>query len=93
MYKSNFPSNFGDIILEYLEKIKIFTQNTGKVADKPLIIDKSSTVKDVALKIHKSFYDLFDHAIVIRNTAKQKRKKVGLDYELRDMDIIEIHTI
>ncbi len=93
VYKSNFPSNFGDIILEYLEKIKIFTQNTGKVADKPLIIDKSSTVKDVALKIHKSFYDLFDHAIVIRNTAKQKRKKVGLDYELRDMDIIEIHTI
>jgi len=91
--KNNFPVNFGDIILNYLEKIKIFTQNAGKVANKPLIVDKNATVKDVALRIHKSFYELFDHAIVIRKNARQKRKKVGLEYELKDMDIVEIHMI
>ena len=89
----NFPNNFGDIILDVLEKIKIYTRNAGVIADKPLIIDQGSTVKDVALKIHRSFYELFDHAIIIRKKARQKRKKVGLDYQLVDMDIVEIHTI
>ncbi|KKN42642.1 hypothetical protein LCGC14_0711330, partial [marine sediment metagenome] len=49
-------------------------------------------IKDVAIRIHKSFYELFDHAIVIREGDRQKRKRVGLDYVLNDKDIIEIHT-
>ncbi len=93
LYKNNFPIDFGDIVLKFLEKIKIFTQNAGKVANKPLIVDLNATVKDVALRIHKSFFELFDHAIIIRKTARQKRKKVGLEYELKDMDIVELHTI
>ncbi|MFX1277192.1 MAG: GTPase [Promethearchaeota archaeon] len=91
--KKTFPPDFGNVILNYLGKIKIYTQNAGIVAEKPLVIDENSTVKDVALKIHRSFYELFDHAIIIRKTARQKRKKVGLDYEVKDMDIIELHTI
>ena len=51
------------------------------------------TIKDVALKVHKSFYQQFDYAIIIRDSARQKRKKVGLDYELKDNDIIELHTL
>ena len=89
----NFPGEFGDVILDVLEKIKIYTRNAGIIADKPLIIDRGSTVKDVALKIHRSFYELFDHAIIFRQKARQRRKKVGLDYELEDLDIVEIHTI
>jgi len=45
------------------------------------------------LKIHRTFVELFDFATVIRESARQKRKKVGLDYELEDKDKIEIHTI
>jgi ribosome-interacting GTPase 1 len=67
--------------------------HAGEIAEKPLIMDKGSLVKDVALKIHRSFYDLFDYAIVIRKGAKQKKKRVGLDYSLKDNDIIEIHSI
>ena len=93
VHHNNFPNNFGDTIVEFLKKIKIYTSNAGKVADKPLIINEESTVKDVALKIHRSFYELFDHAIVIRDGARQQRKKVGLDYKLEDQDIIELHTI
>ncbi len=91
--KNNFPDDFGEIVLKFLDKIKIYTMNAGRVADKPLIIDNGSTIKDVALKIHRSFYELFDHAVVIRKSSRQKRKKVGLDYELIDEDIIELHTI
>ena len=89
--KKEFPNNFGDMILKILDKVKIYTMHAGVVAEKPLIMDKGSLVKDVALKIHRSFHDLFDYAIVIRKRARQKKKRVGLDYKLKDNDIIEIH--
>ena len=90
--KENFPNDFGDIILNFLNKIKIYTVNAGIVADSPLVLDRYSTVRDVALKIHKSFFNLFDYANINRKSARQERKKVGLDYELEDGDLIEIHT-
>ena len=90
--KQNFPNDFGDIILNFLNKIKIYTVNAGIVAERPLILDKYSTVRDVALKIHKSFFNLFDYATINRKSARQGRKKVGLEYELEDGDLIEIHT-
>ena len=65
----------------------------GRIAEKPLIMDENSSIKDAAIKIHKSFFESFDHAVVIREGARQKRKKVGLDYTLKDKDVIEIHTI
>ena len=65
----------------------------GKIAEKPLIMEENSTIKDAAIKIHKSFYESFDHALVIREGARQKRKKVGLDYVLIDNDIIEISIL
>jgi ribosome-interacting GTPase 1 len=93
VYKENFPQDFGEIILKYLKKIRIYTMSLGGfIAEKPLIMEENSTVKDAAIKIHKSFYESFDHAIVIREDARQKRKKVGPDYELHDNDIIEIFT-
>ncbi|MHA2036042.1 MAG: TGS domain-containing protein [Promethearchaeota archaeon] len=89
--KGNFPHDFGEIILKNLKKIRIYTMSSGgDVSNKPLIIPENSSVKDAALKIHRKFYENFDHAIVIREGARQKRKKVGLDYVLTDNDIVEI---
>jgi ribosome-interacting GTPase 1 len=88
----NFPNDFGEIVLNFLNKIKIYTVNAGIVALAPLILDRYSTVRDVAIKIHKSFFNLFDYATIIRKSAQQGRKKVGLEYELEDGDLIEIHT-
>jgi ribosome-interacting GTPase 1 len=90
--KESFPVDFGEIVLKILDKIRIYTSNAGIIAQKPLVMSKGATVKDVALKIHKSFYELFNYAIIIRKTDRQQRKKVGLDYELEENDIIEIHT-
>jgi len=92
VHKNNFPNDFGELILKQLKKIRIYTMSSGMVADKPLIMDENSTIKDATLRIHRSFFDQFDYAIVIREKARQKRKKVGLDYKLNDNDIIEIHT-
>jgi len=93
--KKEIPENFGKIVLDFLGKIKIYTMHKGIVAEKPLILDCSlnqPTIRDVALKIHRSFYESFDHAIVVRKDARQEKKKVGLDYELKENDIIELHT-
>ncbi len=89
--KETFPKDFGEMILKFLNKIRIYTMNNGVVAQRPLIMDENPSIRDVALKIHRSFFELFDHAIVIREWERQKRKKVGLDYILKDNDIVEIH--
>ena len=90
--KENFPTDFGEIILKFLKKIRVFTMSGGEVADQPLLMEEGAAVKEVAEKIHRSFYDNFDHAIVIREGARQKRKRVWLYYILKDYDIVEIHT-
>ena len=93
VHKKNFPQDFGEVILRYLKKIRIYTMSSArKIAEKPLIMDEDSSIRDAAIKIHKSFFESFEHAVVIREGARQKRKKVGLDYVLKDGDIIEIHT-
>jgi len=85
-------SHFGKIILKFLDKIKIFTSHKGEIAQKPLIMDTGVKVRDVAIRVHRSFYEKFDYAVVIRKSARHKRKKVGLDYDMQDNDIIEIFT-
>jgi ribosome-interacting GTPase 1 len=94
--KKEIPEDFGKIVLSFLKKIKVYTMHKGIVAEKPLILDCSlnqPTIQDVALKIHRSFYESFDYAIVIRKDVKQEKKKVGLNYVLEENDIIELHTI
>jgi ribosome-interacting GTPase 1 len=93
--KKEIPEDFGKIILKFLRKLKIYTMHKGVVAEKPLILDctlNQPTIRDVAIKIHRSFYESFDYATVIRKGDKQERKKVGLDYEIKENDIIELHT-
>ena len=93
--KKEIPKDFGKIVFKFLGRIKVYTMHKGVVAEKPLILDCSlnqPTIRDVAIKIHRSFYESFDHATVIRKDDKQEKKKVGLDYELKENDIIELHT-
>ena len=93
--KKKIPFDFGKIVLNYLQKMKVYTMNKGIIAEKPLILDctpNQPTIRDVTLKIHRSFLESFDYAIVIRKKARQTKKKVGLEYELKENDIIELHT-
>ena len=93
--KKKIPGDFGKIVLKYLQKMKVYTMNKGIIAEKPLILEcapNQPTIRDVTLKIHRSFLESFDYAIVIRKKARQTKKKVGLEYELKENDIIELHT-
>jgi len=91
--KKEIPDDFGKIVLKFLRKMKVYTMHHGVVDEKPLIIDDvQPTIRDVAIKIHRSFLESFDHATVIRKDDKQEKKKVGLEYELKENDIIELHS-
>lgn len=91
--KKEIPEDFGKIVLKFLRKIKVYTMHKGLVAEKPLIIDDiNPTIRDVAIKIHRSFLESLDYATVIRKDARQEKKKVGLEYELKENDIIELHS-
>ncbi len=90
--KKEIPEDFGKIVLKFLGKIKVYTMHKGVVAEKPLLIDNiHPTVRNVAIKIHRSFLESLDYATIIRKDARQEKKKVGLDYELKENDIIELH--
>lgn len=84
--------DFGNNILEFLNKIKIFTKSGNKIAEPPLIVNKDSTVKDIALRIHKSFFKNFKYAIVYRKGLNMNKKRVGINYLLQNEDVVEIFT-
>lgn len=84
--------DFGKKILNFLNKIKIFTKSGNIIAEPPLIVDNDSSVKDIALKIHKSFYKYFKYAVVYRKDSQMKKKRVGINYLLQNEDVVEIFT-
>ena len=96
--------NFGKIILEKLDMIRVFTKSRKGVADRPLVLKRESTIKDVALKIHKELYKTFKFAMVYRATEDPEsgdreftehvpmRIKAGLNFKIEENDIIEIHS-
>lgn len=79
-------------IWKELDLIKVYTKSPGKEKDLPaLAMRKGSTIKDVARQIHKDFLKDFKFARVFNGT-KFSGQKVGLDYKLNNLDVIEIHT-
>ncbi|MGC8811983.1 MAG: GTPase [Candidatus Aenigmatarchaeota archaeon] len=79
-------------IWEKLDLIRVYTKSPGKPKDlSALALPKGSTVKDVAKILHKDFLKNFKYARIFNNT-KFSGQKVGLDYELKDFDVVEIHT-
>jgi small GTP-binding protein len=75
-----------------LDLMRIYTKSTkGDTADKPLTIKRGSTVRDVVKEVHKTMLKDFKFARVF-NKTKHSGRKVGLEYELSDLDTVEIHA-
>jgi len=89
--RENFDdSNLLKRIWEKQGLIRVITVVKGKKKDnKPLILDKGSTVEDAARHIHKDFVKKFRFARIWGASADFPGQQVGLDYELHDMDKIE----
>jgi hypothetical protein len=72
--------------------IRVYTKPPGKPKIiPPITLPMRSTVRDVAKNVHKDFLKDFKFARVFNNT-KFSGSPVGLDYKLKDLDVVEIHT-
>jgi ribosome-interacting GTPase 1 len=91
-----------DEIYAKLDLIRIFLKPKGSKADlvEPLIVPRESDVRFVASKIHRDFIDRFRYAFVqhatmqendVLPTVERRKWKVGLDYQLRDCDVLQIN--
>lgn len=73
--------------------ISIYTKEVGKEADMgvPLIMQKPCHVRDVCHKLHKDFVAKFKFARIFGRSAKFPGQRLGLDHQLLDKDIVEVH--
>ena len=73
-------------------KIRVFTKEPGKEkSNNPLILEPESTVKDISEKIFKSSAKIKETRIW-GPSSKFPGQKVGLNHQLKDMDMIEFKT-
>ena len=79
-------------VFEALNIVRIYTKRPQQSAvKKPLIMRAEPTVGDVAKEVHSEFYRNFKYA-KIWGSSKYPGEKVGLNYRLKDRDIVEIHA-
>jgi len=83
-----------DKIFGKLEFIRIYLKEPTKPADmdEPMIMTYNSTIKDLCEKLHRDFVTKFKFARVWGKSAKfDGQKKINLDSEIMDKDIVELH--
>ena len=80
-------------IFEKISLIRIYTKEPGKKPnlDKPLILKKDSTVRNMAEKIRKDFVQRFLKARIWGMSAKFPGQIIGIEHVLQDKDIVELY--
>lgn len=82
----------GSAIFSSLKLIRVYTKSPNSPpSPKPLVLKRGATVYDVAMSIHKDFVDKFLYARIWGRSANYPGEKVGMDHQLEDRDIVEIH--
>ncbi len=93
-FPTKLPSNdeLGEMILRELGLIRVFTKarNEREPSEKAVILERGSTVLDLARFIHQSFKERFRYAKVWSDRLPYSPMKVGADFVLEDGDIVEI---
>ncbi len=96
-FKCPFPVCWVDDIKQavwnMLGLIYIQTKMPGRKPDWPPVSLKiGSTVNDLAGLVHKDFIRNFKYARIWGRSVKHDGTTVGLDHELKEGDVIEVHT-
>jgi len=79
-------------IFNFLQIIRVYPRRPGQTQpDKPLILERGAKVSDAAAKIHTHFQRNFKFAKIWGPSAKYPGEKVGIDFTLRDRDLIELY--
>ncbi|MBD3230679.1 MAG: TGS domain-containing protein [Candidatus Lokiarchaeota archaeon] len=84
-------------IFRSLDIIRVYTREPGGEKSKhPIVINTGGTVEDIAKKVASTFVEHFKYAYLYRDPKKDDkqipRRRVGINYELKDEDIIQIYT-
>lgn len=89
--KENLEELKDKIFLDF-GKIRVYTKEPGKdKSQKPMILEKNSSVKIIAEKILKNMSDLRETRIW-GPSSKFPGQIVGLNHQLKDLDVIEFKT-
>jgi ribosome-interacting GTPase 1 len=77
---------------EHLDILRVYTKVPGKEREKkPIVLPEGSVVEDAASKVHKElFVERFRAAIILRDDDRIKRRQVGLNYPLKDGDVLQL---
>ncbi len=80
-------------IFENISLIRVYTKEPGKKPklDKPLILRKNESIKDMAETIRKDFVKRFVKARIWGRSAKFDGQTVGIEHILQDKDIVELY--
>ncbi len=93
-FPTKLPSkdDLGEMILRELGLIRVFTKarNEREPSEKAVILERGSTVLDLAKFIHQSFKERFRYAKVWSDRLPYSPMKVGADFILEDGDVVEI---
>lgn len=80
-------------ILKVMKIIRVYTKKPGgPPSPKPVVLREGATIGDVASIIHTELREKFRYARVWSGLDRANVMKVGLNYKLRDGDIVEIHA-
>jgi small GTP-binding protein len=85
IYNKESIENFKEFLFRESNLIRVKPFDSGDF----VILQEGAKVKDFCEAIHKDLLERFKHALVSGSTRYLKQK-VGLDYELKDLDKIEL---
>jgi len=84
---------FKEKLFQSFGKIRVYTKEPGKEkSHKPIILSPKSTIKTVAEKILKGFSSKIKETRIWGPSSKYPGQVVGLNHEMKDMDVVEFKT-
>ena len=71
--------------------IRVYTKNeAGFVAEKPVVVPKGTTVKEIVEIISKDMLKYFRFARIWGSSIKFDGERVGLEHQIEDLDQIQV---
>ena len=84
---------FKEKLFQSFGRIRVYTKEPGKQkSNRPIILSPKSTLKTVAEKILKGFASKIKETRIWGPSSKYPGQVVGLNHEMKDMDVVEFKT-
>jgi uncharacterized protein len=79
-------------VFDLRQVVRVYTKQPGKKADtaQPFVVDRGSTVMDLAVKVHKELAERLAFARIWAE-GKYDGQRVPRDHVIEDRDILELH--